>query len=136
DVPGTDVQVGDRANARADRPQAEAAPRAALDELCRRGAAGSGLEEHDVGLRFPRRPPDAGNARESRGEPPGIGMVAREPLDVLVEGVQAGGGGDAGLAHGPAEGMLEPAGAGDVRLAAREDRPDRRAQALREVDPD
>src|SRR5690606_10794999 len=79
-----DVQVGDRANARADRPQAEAAPRAALDELCRRGAAGSGLEEHDVGLRFPRRPPGAGDARESRGAPTGTPLVARPPPAVLL----------------------------------------------------
>src|SRR5690606_34747725 len=79
---------------------------------------------------------DAGDAREALGEAAGIGMVVDEPGDVLVERMEAARGRDAGLAHGAAESLLEAPGAGDVRLAAGEDRADRRAQALGEVQPD
>ena len=62
-------------------------------------------------------------------------MVLGQSLDVVIEGVQAGGD-DSGLAHGAADLLLDPPGLVDEVAPTGEHGADRRAQALGEVDPE
>ena len=62
-------------------------------------------------------------------------MVVGEPVDVVGEGVAARRGGDAGLAHRPAEPVLPPPRPLDVVGRPGEHGAERRAEALGEVDP-
>ena len=64
------------------------------------------------------------------------GVVVGEPLDVVVEGVQAGGGQDADLAHAAAVALAPDPGLGDRVGRADEHRADRRPQALGQADAD
>ena len=68
------------------------------------------------------------------GEPARAGVVVRQTLDVVVEGVHAGGGDDARLAHGAAEQVLLAPRALDRLGRAREKRAERTAQALRQAE--
>ncbi len=68
------------------------------------------------------------------GEPARAGVVVGQPLDVVVEGVHAGGGDDPGLAHGAAEQVLLAPRALDRLGRAGEQRAERAAQALREAE--
>ncbi len=44
-------------------------------------------------------------------------MIVGQAVDVVIQGVEAGGGDDPGLAHRPSQSLLVPAGPGD-RLPA------------------
>ena len=79
---------------------------------------------------------DAGDLGEAVGQEAGVGVVVREAVDVVVEGVEAGGGDDAGLAHGAAELMLHTPGLGDEVAGSGQDSADGGAEAFAEVDPD
>ena len=70
------------------------------------------------------------------GEPPGPLVVDGEPLDVVVEGVERGGGDHAGLAHRTAEEELLPPGDLHQVGGAGEHRPERAAEPLREAQRD
>src|SRR3546814_15122702 len=61
------------------------------------GHAGAGdVEEHDIGLDLLGIGRDAGQVAQRFGEEPRVGVVLGEPLDVVLERVDAGGGDDAG----------------------------------------
>ena len=70
------------------------------------------------------------------GEPARARVVVGEPLDVVVERVDAGGGDDPRLAHRAAEEVLLAPRALDRLGRAREERAERAAEALREAERD
>ena len=72
---------------------------------------------------------------ETAGQRIGAPVVVGEPLDVVGEGVAARRGGDPGLAHRPAEAVLPPPRPLDVVGRPGQHGAERRAEALREVDP-
>ena len=62
------------------------------------------VEEEDVGLAgFDRNPVDL---RQSIGQQRGVGVVFGKPIPMAVERMEAGGGKDARLPHGPAHALL------------------------------
>ena len=61
-------------------------------------------------------------------------MVVGEPLDVVIEGEDAGRGDDPSLPHGAAELMLEPPPLRHQLGRPRDERPERAPEALREAD--
>mgnify|MGYP006873385976 CR=1 FL=1 len=87
------------------------------------------LDDVGVGLRHPEAvdPPEAG------GEPRGVVVVGLEPGDVL-QGAQPRRRHQPRLPHPAAEQLPDPAGGVDELGVAREDRPHRRPQALREAE--
>ncbi len=89
------------------------------------------LEEHEVRLGLG----DVHHPAQRLEQGAGVRVVLGQPLDVVVERVQAGGGEDAGLAHRAAPHLLVAPGAADQLLRPGEDRADRRAEALGEVEP-
>ena len=62
-------------------------------------------------------------------------MILAEPLDVMVERVEASGGHHPRLTHRTTEAMLEAPRALDELVGAGEHRTQRRTEPLREVDP-
>src|SRR4029453_11739697 len=135
DSRGVDVQMRDRANqARPRRAHAHAASEQPLDGH-RRGQLAGQLEEHDVGLDRRRVEAHARQAGQTLGEPPRVGVVLGQALDVVAERVHAAGRDDAGLAHGAAHLLLAPPRLVDELLRAGERSADRSAEALGEVDP-
>src|SRR4029453_594848 len=106
DSRGVDVQMRDRANqARPRRAHAHTPSEQALDGHRRRQLAGQ-LEEDDVGLDRRRIEADAGQAGQTLGEPPSVGVILGETLHVMAKGVHAAGRDDAGLAHRAAHLLL------------------------------
>ena len=73
---------------------------------------------------------------ETLGEQAGTRVVVGEPVDVVLERVDARRGDDPGLAHRAAEEVLLAPGALDQLARAREQRAERAAQALRETERD
>ncbi len=71
------------------------------DQISGRQAGAVELEEHQIGVR--RLHPHAGDLRQALRETSRTGMILGEPRDIVVEGIEAGGGADTGLAHGAAE---------------------------------
>ena len=69
-------------------------------------------------------------------EAAGAGVVLGQPLDVVVEGVDARGGDDPGLAHRAAELVLVAPRAQHPLRRPRDDRAERAAEPLREADRD
>src|SRR5215207_8229153 len=68
------------------------------------GAAGFGdIEVDEVCLDFGGVDADAGDLGQAMGQQLGVGVVLGQAVDVVAQGVDAGGGDDAGLTHGPAE---------------------------------
>ena len=59
--------------------------------------APSGLEEYEVGLGLLHF--DALDLRQAPRQRAGVGVILRQPVDMVVERVNAGRGADAGLAH-------------------------------------
>ena len=56
------------------------------------------VEEHQIGVRLLDR--DARHLAQAACKGLGVAMVVGQPIHVMVERMQAGGGADAGLAHG------------------------------------
>ena len=104
------------------------------DQLGRGHAGAGGVEEHEVGLRLlhghARHLPQA--ARQGLG----VAVVVGQAVHVVVEGMEARRGADAGLAHAAAEALLPAPGLVDEGGTAGQRGPERRAEALGEVDPD
>src|SRR5262249_16819343 len=79
-----------------------------------RGPQGSvHFEPDQVRLDFRRYEPQPGRVGDSAGDELGVAMVLRQAFDVMVEGVERGGGEDTHLAHAAAEELADLAGAGD-----------------------
>ena len=78
---------------------------------------------------------DAGRG-ERLGQAAGARVVLGEPIDVVVERVDAGGRDDPGLAHRAAEAVLAAAGLRHRLARAREEGAERAAEALREAERD
>src|SRR5215218_5889047 len=70
------------------------------------------------------------------GQDPGVGMVVREPVDVVVEGVQPGGREDADLAHAAAHPLAPDACLRDRLPRSHDQRADRGTEPLRQADGD
>ena len=87
------------------------------------------LEDDDVRLDRRRVELDARQLRQPVGEPRGVGVVLGQPLDVVVERVQAARRDDARLAHRAADHLLVAPGLVDQLRATRRAprRPVRRA---------
>src|SRR6267378_2394207 len=133
DPRGVDVQMRDRPDrVRPERTHADAVGEQVLHGLRRvRGR----LEEHDVGLDARGIQANAGQPREPLGQPPRVGVIVGQTLDVMPERVDAARGDDAGLAHGAAHLLLAAPRLVDERARAGHGRADRRAEALGEIDP-
>ena len=67
------------------------------------------VEDHDVRLHRARIELDPGNAGELQGQLPGPLMILGQPVDVMLQGIDAGGGNDPGLPHGAPEALLDSA---------------------------
>ena len=80
----------------------------------------------------PARP----SPRETVGQPARVAVIVGQPLDVMLERVEAGGGEDAGLAHAAAEHLADAVHAVDELRRAADQRADRRAEALRQAERD
>src|SRR5438445_2369252 len=133
DPRGIDVQMGDRPDrVRPERAHAHAVGEQVLHGLRRvRGR----LEEHDVGLDARGIEANAGQPHEPVRQPPRVGVIVGQTLDVMPERVDAAGGDDAGLAHGAAHLLLAAPRLVDERARAGHGRADGRAEALGEIDP-
>src|SRR6267378_827739 len=133
DPRGVDVQMRDRPDrVRPERAHADAVGEQVLHGLRRvRGR----LEEHDVRLDARGIQANAGQPREPLGQPPRVGVIVGQTLDVMPERVDAARGDDAGLAHGAAHLLLAAPRLVDERARAGHGRADRRAEALGEIDP-
>src|SRR5690349_24328036 len=101
---------------------------AALAQGADHGLAGYaravGLEKDEVGFGLLHL--DAGNLRKSARQRAGVGVILRQPVDMMVERVGAGGGANAGLAHRSAESLLPAPDLIDEVARARDNRTDRR----------
>ena len=113
--------------------QQHAALTQCLDHIFAGDAGAIGFEENEVGFGLLHL--DAGNLRQSLRQRAGIGVVVGEPVDMVIERVDAGGGADAGLAHRAAEALLPAPDVVDEIVRACDHRADRSAQPLREIDP-
>ena len=105
-----------------------------FERRAERGRVGD-AEHDDVRLdrrRVERDPVDRG---QPFGEPARVGVVVGQPLDVVVERVQAGRGDHARLAHRAAPHLLVAPRLGDQLRRAGQHGADRRAEALGQVDP-
>ncbi len=137
DVVGADVEVRDGAEhvrRRRERQQDALGPEP-LQEIGRIHARRVGVELDEVRL-DPLRVHRESRVGERLAEPPGIGVIVREPLDVVVEPVDARGGDDAGLAHRAAEHVLEPPRLARAVARGRDERAEGTAEPLREAQRD
>ena len=126
---GTDAVAGGSAHA-------DAALLAGLDQPRRRPAGLVHLEEDEVGLHARHvdlQSLDVGNAF---GEMAGIVVILGEPVPVMLQRVERGGGNDAGLAHGATQHLLLAPGLVDELLRSRQAGADRRTQALGVIEPE
>ena len=104
-----------------------------LDHLLAADAGAVGIEEHQIGLGLLHL--YAADLREPTGERPRMGVVIRQPIDMMVERMKAGGGANAGLSHRTAEALLPAPDLVDEIAGARDHAADRRAESLGEIDP-
>ena len=70
----------------------------------------------------------------ARGQLPGVGVVLGQPGDVMLQGVQRGGGQHPRLPHAAAQHLAVPHRLGNQRPRPGQGRPDRRTQPLAETD--
>ena len=78
---------------------------------------------------------DAGNLREAAGERAGIGMIVGEPVDMMIERVEAGSGANTALTHRASETLFPAPDFINERIRSGDHSPDRCAEALADVDP-
>ena len=133
-----DVEVRDGAqDVRVDRgPTCRRPPRAAGRSPRRSsGRGGPYVELHEVRLHLlevDRQP----GGDEPLAEPPRAPVVVGEPVEVVVERVDAGGGHDAGLAHGAAEQELGSGAPSSSAPRTRHERAERAAEPLGQAEGD
>ena len=63
-------------------------------------------------------------------------MVIRQPINIVIQRIDAGGSANAALAHGTAQALLPTPGAADKLIAATQHGTKRRTQPLGEIQPD
>ena len=135
DVVGGDHETGDGADGvRAEGEHADSGGVQGRGELG--SGSGGDFEEDDVRGDGGGIDGDAGEGGEAEGEGAGIGVIVGESCAVMFEGVECGGGEDAGLAHAAAEHFAEAAGALDDVARAAEGGADGCAEAFGEADAD
>ena len=135
DVVGGDHETGDGADGvRAEGEHADSGGVQGRGELG--SGSGGDVEEDDVRGDGGGIDGDAGEGGEAEGEGAGIGVIVGESCAVMFEGVECGGGEDAGLAHAAAEHFAEAAGALDDVARAAEGGADGCAEAFGEADAD
>ena len=103
------------------------------DRLLRRQRRDVELDEVRLDAVRVDREPGLG---EPERQPPGAPVVVGEPVDVVVERVQAGGRDDPRLAHRAAEQVLQPPRVAHHLVTAGEHRAERAAEPLREAERD
>ena len=64
----------------------------ALGEFRRVDAGPGRVEEHHVGVDAVMGEPEAGDVRQAPGQPRRVGVVVGQAIDVVLEGVDPGGG--------------------------------------------
>ena len=94
------------------------------------------FEDDDVGLDAVRVDGDAADVGQAGGQAAGVGVVVGQAFHHSVQGDQAGGGEDAGLAHSAADHLAPLAGASDEFRRAAQHRPDRAGQGFGEAEAD
>ena len=94
-----------------------------------------GIELHEVRLHLVEVDREA-CLGQPLAESARVRMVLGEPVDVVIERVEASGRDDSRLAHRPSEEMLEPARLRHALVRPGDDRPKRTAEALREAERD
>src|SRR6185312_1986961 len=103
-----DIQVShrpDRMRAQHAEPDA-VAPHGSGIELIPSQAGLVNVEDHDVRLHGARFELDPGNAGQLLRQLPGPLVILGQPIDVVLQGIDAGGGNDPGLPHGAPETLL------------------------------
>jgi hypothetical protein len=113
----------------ADRPRSDGADEYVGLAGCGYDGGGIGyVDHHDVRVH-------GGGIHVARlGEQPGVLVVLGEPVDVVVEGVEPGGGQDADLPHPAAHPLAPDPRFRDRLVRADHQRPDRGAEALAQAD--
>jgi hypothetical protein len=104
-----------------------------LDHFFAGDAGAVGVEENQVG--FGLLHIDPGDLRQTPRQRPGVGVIVRQPVDVVVERVNAGGGANAGLPHRAAKPLLPAPDLVDETARAGDGSADRGAEAFGEIEP-
>src|SRR5438105_5756958 len=137
DVLVRDVEVGNGAEhprthgaRKPDTGRVEALPRLGARQPERRDVD---VDEIRLDLLEIDRQPGRG---ETLGEPSRARVIVGDPVDVVVECMEAGRGDDPGLAHGAAEQVLRPARLDHQILGTGDEGAERTAEALREAERD
>ena len=106
------------------------------DQLGRRRPGRVHAERRPGSCRSSRVPTAPSRSAQAVGQPPGVGVVVGQALDVVLQGVEGRGREDAGLPHAAAEELAVPHAPRDQVARAGQRRADRRAQPLAEADAD
>ncbi len=86
----------------------------------RRGSAGRiDVEKDQVRVGYLRIEPQLVDLADALGQPPGVGMVVGQPVDVIVQGKKSTGGNHARLPHPSAEHLAMPDPLGNQLLRTR-----------------
>ena len=102
----------------------------------RRGRSRAGVDHHDIGLNGIELYRSRNAGRYRLGECACCCMIIGKPLQMMIKGVEAGGGEHAGLAPATAKALPQYAGACDVLRRAHQHRANRSPEALRETHVD
>ena len=73
---------------------------------------------------------DASDLRQPPRQRAGVAVILRKPIDMVIEGISAGGGTNAGLAHRAAKALLPAPDLVDEIARARDDSADRSPESL------
>ena len=73
---------------------------------------------------------------DSGGQSPGVGMIVGQPIDVVIQGVERGGGQHADLPHSPAQNLAMAERLGNQIAWTGQGRTDRRPEPLAETNAD
>ena len=88
------------------------------------------VEEHEVGFDRARAGFDARNPGNASGEFTGVVVIFRQAFDMVIEGMETGGGNDTGLAHSAAQPVFPNLRLLDERRRPREHAADRTPKPL------
>ena len=103
-IAARDVEMRAGANAAVHHGEQDAALAQGLDHLVAADAGAIGLEEHQIGFGLLHL--DALDLRQAARQRAGVGVIVRKAIDMVVEGIDAGRGANAGLAHRSAQALL------------------------------